>query len=162
MIYLENLTLSLRLSERISFIDCDYLKNSLLKHMSSLQKFNFNFGIDRMFINDEEMKLPFDSIRRTFIENEYNIDGYVYYRNYSHRILAQYHVYSVPYLTDYLQPISYSFPGGLFQNVTAIWLRDEFNSLEHDFFLKISQSFPLLRRLMISSRIEQKQKSKEV
>jgi hypothetical protein len=162
MIYLENLTLSLRLSERTLFIDCDYLENSLLKHMSSLQKFTFNFGIDHLFINEEEVKPSFDSIRRTFIERGYNIDGYVYCRNISHRILGQCHVYSLPSLIDYLQPISHSFPGGLFPNVTVIWLRDEYNSFEHDLFLKISKSFSLLRRLRISNRFEQKQESKEV
>jgi hypothetical protein len=129
--------------------------------MSSLQNFNFNFGIDHLFINADEVRPSIDSIRRTFIENEYNTDGYVYCTNYSNRILCQCHVYSLPYLNDYLQPISHSFPGGLFQNVTAIWLRDEFNSFEHDFFLKISQSFPLLRRLVILNRIGQKQEPKE-
>jgi hypothetical protein len=162
MTYLENLTLSLRLSERTSFIDCDYLKNSLLNHMSSLQKFTFNFCIDHLWINEDEVKPSFDSIRRTFIENGYNIDGYVYYTNYSHQILGQCHIYSLPYLIDYLQPISHSFPGGLFQNVTTVWLRDEYNSFEHDFFLKISQSFPLLRRLRISNKIGQKQESQEM
>jgi hypothetical protein len=63
---------------------------------------------------------------------------------------------------EYLQPISHSFPGGLFKNVSVLWMRDEYQSFEYSFFIKISQSFPLLRRLTITNRIEQKQKSKEV
>jgi hypothetical protein len=47
-------------------------------------------------------------------------------------------------------------------NVGVLCLRDEYDSFEHSFFAKISHSFPLLRRLIMHNKIEQKGKFEEV
>ncbi|CAF2782687.1 unnamed protein product [Rotaria sp. Silwood2] len=54
--------------------------------------------------------------------------------------------------------ITNHFPGGLFKCVTRISLFDE-RPFQHEFFLKISQSFPLLEGLTIQNFQSQNKKS---
>ena len=60
-----------------------------------------------------------------------------------------------------MQPITNCFPGGLFKSVTVLWLKDTNHPFEHSFFMKISQSCPLIRRLTIANQLKQKQKTKD-
>jgi hypothetical protein len=104
----------------------------------------------------------FDDIRRTFIERGYNIDGYIDCKKDLNMIWSRCHVYSIPSNMEYIQIISHSFPGGIFMNVRVLCMRDQYDSFEHSLFTKISYSFPLLQRLSIHNKIQQKEKSKKV
>jgi hypothetical protein len=53
--------------------------------------------------------------------------------------------------------ITNHFPGGLFQCVDKISLYDE-RPFEHDFFMRITQAFPLLKRLSLSNKQPQNDK----
>jgi len=161
MLHLEKLTLSLRLSQRISFIDGTDLENSFLKEIPYLHTFVFDIVTEHVNINGQ-VKPSFDDIRRTFIQRGYNVDGYIDSNYHLNNMWYRCHVYSLPTNMEDIQPISHSFSGGIFINVTVLWMRDDSNSFEHSFFAKISYSFPSLRRLIIQNRIEQKEKSEEV
>lgn len=161
MSHLEKLTLSLRVSQRPSFIDGTHLENSFLRQRPYLHTFIFDIVTEHVNINGQ-VKPSFDDIRRTFIQRGYNVDGYIDSNNYLNSMWNRCHVYSLPSNMEYIQPISHSFPGGMFMNVGVLRMRDEYNSFEHNFFAKISHSFPLLRRLTIENKIEQKEKSEEV
>ncbi|UJR23577.1 hypothetical protein I4U23_026565 [Adineta vaga] len=57
-------------------------------------------------------------------------------------------MYSYPYIWTFYHNITNHFRGGLFKSVREISLYDE-HSFEHDFFLRIVQSFPFLTKLTI-------------
>jgi hypothetical protein len=75
MSYLEKLILSLRVSRQKSFIDGTHLENSFLRQLPYLHTFIFDIVTEHVIIN-EQVKPPFDDIRRTFIQRGYNVDGY--------------------------------------------------------------------------------------
>ncbi|CAF0933832.1 unnamed protein product [Adineta steineri] len=159
--HLEKLTLSLRVSERYSYIDATYLENSLLRQIPYLQTFFFDIATEYVYI-DGQVRPSFNDIRHTFIQRGYNVDGYIDSMNSINTIWNRYHVYSFPFHMECIHPISHGFPGGMFMNVANLRIRDMSNSFEHSFFAKISRSFPLLRRLSIQIKIEKKEKSEEV
>ncbi len=80
-----------------------------------------------------------EDIQRTFRDNR--IISYVDY--FPKTRIGRCHVYSYPYKWKDYNNITNSFPGGLFKYVRKISLSDE-RPFEHEFFLRISQSFPLL------------------
>jgi hypothetical protein len=160
MSHLEKLTLSLRVTQRTLFIDGTHLENSISGQIPHLHTFIFDIVNEHVIIN-EEVSPSFDDIRRTFIQRGYNVDGYIDCQKYSNTMWSRCHVYSLPSNMEYIQQISHSFPGGMFMNVSVLCMRDEYGSFEHSFFAKISHSFPILRRLMIQNKIEQKEKSEE-
>ncbi|CAF0921664.1 unnamed protein product [Adineta steineri] len=159
--HLEKLTLSLRISERYSYIDGTYLENSLLRQIQYLQAFFFDIATEHVNINGQ-VRPSFNDIRHTFTQRGYNVDGYIDSMNSINKMWNRHHVYSLPFHMEYIHPISHGFPGGMFMNVANLRIRDMSNSFEHNFFAKISHSFPLLRRLSIQIKIEKKEKSEEV
>ena len=161
MSYSEELRLSLRLSQRIVFIDADYLEKTFLKEIPHLHTFIFDIVVDHLVI-DGETKPSFDDIQRTFIQRGYHVNGHMECNDYLYSVWHRCHVYSLPTIMEYLQPISHSFSGDIFMNVRDLWIREESNPFEPSFFVKISQSFPFLHRLTITNEIEQNEKSKDV
>jgi hypothetical protein len=104
---------------------------------------------------NEELLPSSDDIRRTFVQSGQHADCYIdYWPNEG----SQYHVYSFPYTMDRLRTISYNFPGGLFVSVRFLMVYDATHSFEHDFFMRISQSFPLLKILSLVNTIKQEKK----
>ncbi|CAF4840864.1 unnamed protein product, partial [Rotaria sp. Silwood2] len=65
--------------------------------------------------------------------------------------LFNYHIYSYPYRWTCYDAITNNFPGGLFQCVREISLYDE-HPFEHEFFLRIAQSFPFIEKLRLNNR----------
>ncbi len=75
-------------------------------------------------------------------------------------IYSQCHFYSYSYpseLTIY-ELITNNFPGGIFQKVRRVSLQDE-RPFEHEFFFRISQSFPFMERLVVSNKKPQKKQT---
>ncbi|CAF1333487.1 unnamed protein product [Rotaria sordida] len=70
---------------------------------------------------------------------------------------AQCHVYSYPSQIQYYQRITNHFSGGIFKYVRLISLYDE-HPFEHEFFLRISQSFPFIEKLSLINNQSQKHK----
>ncbi|CAF3480689.1 unnamed protein product [Rotaria sp. Silwood2] len=70
---------------------------------------------------------------------------------------GQCHIYSYPYSMVYYHDITNNFPGGLFKCVRQVSLYDE-HPFEHDFFLRISQSFPFLDQLSLINHHAQNSK----
>ena len=157
MIHLETLFLSLRLYQRDTFIDYTYLENIFLRDLSCLQNFHFDIVVDHVIIHDNA-KPCFSDIQQTFIRKGYHVDGYLDCANHPAGLWNQCHIYSLPFMFEYMQPITNCFPGGLFKSVTVLWLKDTNHPFEHSFFMKISQSFPFVRCLTIINKLEQKNK----
>ncbi len=69
----------------------------------------------------------------------------------------QSHIYSYPYKLKQYNDITNNFPGGIFRCVREVSLLDE-RPFEHDFFLRIAQSFPSMEILTLSNRKGQNNK----
>jgi hypothetical protein len=63
-------------------------------------------------------------------------------------------VYSYPYKLKYYHTITNNFPGGIFEHVRKVSLFDE-RPFEHEFFLRITQSFPLMEDLSVRNQERQ-------
>ncbi len=122
--------------------------------MPYLHTFIFDIVTEHVNINQHLKPSP-DDIRRTFIERGYSADCYI---DYDYIGSGRCHVYSLPFEMDCIYYITHGFPGGIFRNVRALSLRDFSHSFEHEFFARIARSFPLLSRLTLYNRTEQKEK----
>lgn len=147
--------------QRRTFIDSIYIDNYVVKYLSYLHTFIFDFVTDHVNLNEQVLR-SFEEIRRTFIERGLNVNGYIDFKKEISNVMSRCHVYSIPSTMEYIQLISYSFPGGTFMNVRVLYMRDIYGPFEHSLFVKIACSFPLLHRLGIQSRFEQKDKLKKV
>jgi hypothetical protein len=58
---------------------------------------------------------------------------------------------------QYYENITNNFPGGLYRYVRVVSLYDE-HPFEHEFFIRLSQSFPFVDKLSLINRQSQKQK----
>ncbi|CAF2892121.1 unnamed protein product [Rotaria sp. Silwood2] len=67
------------------------------------------------------------------------------------------HIYSYPYQLKHYEDITNNFPGRLFKCVRAVGLYDEY-PFEHEFLLRITQSFPLLEKLTVINQQRQNNK----
>ncbi|CAF1462785.1 unnamed protein product [Rotaria sp. Silwood1] len=109
-----------------------------------------------MFINNQINLLSKEDIQETVIDFKHNkIISYVDY--FLEKQIGQCHVYSYPSEMQYYQNITNHFSGGLYKYVRLISLYDE-HPFEHEFFIKISQSFPFLESLTLINNQTQKSK----
>ncbi len=152
---LENLRLCFTVHRKKTFIDGNELKTNIINHLPRLIKFTFN--IHASIQSDHQMNLPSnEDIQYTFkdFENTQIISCVDYFPDSKENHC---HVYSYPYKTDEYKYITNNFPGGLFKCVRVVSLYDE-RPFEHEFFLRIAQSFPLMTRLKIINKKSQNEK----
>ncbi len=83
------------------------------------------------------------------------------FEHFSEKGKGQCHIYSYPFTIGVYPNIANNFPGGLFICVSEISLFDE-HPFEHEFFVHITESFPLLKRLTIQNEKPQCAKSKNI
>jgi hypothetical protein len=156
---LERLFLNLSIGRDIpyrSFIDGNNLKKDIINQMPKLNQFVFSI---HSIISDFEnsMHLPSnEDIKHTFKDLEnYQITSYVDY--FPKDKIIQCHIYSHPYTINYLYRLTNNFPGGLFKFVHTVSIIDE-HPFEHEFFIRIAQSFPFLKILIIDNQSPQNHK----
>ncbi|CAM4840382.1 unnamed protein product [Rotaria magnacalcarata] len=146
MINLEELGLYIIVSIRNTFVDGNDLKNKIINKMSRLNKFHFNIRSTIALRNQVNLQSNED-IQYTFKDfRDNHIISCVDY--FSETRQGQSHIYSYPYTLDNYHRITNTFPGGLFKYVSKISLYDE-RPFEHEFFLRIAQSFPLVKDLTL-------------
>ncbi|CAF3046999.1 unnamed protein product [Rotaria sp. Silwood2] len=135
-----------------TFIDGNHLKRHILDRMLRLNQ--FTFYISSSMSIDNEMHLPSGKdIQHTFIDFINNeIISYVDY--FPETKLTRCHIYSYPSFMPYYGLITNNFPGGLFKYVRIVSLYDEY-PFEHEFFLRIVQSFPYMKQLYMCNRKSQ-------
>ncbi|CAF0992912.1 unnamed protein product [Rotaria sordida] len=134
----EELDLSLIVSRKKIFIDGYDLKTNIINNMTLLNKFTFNICSLSHFYNQIISCID-----------------YFQKRNY-----GQCHIYSYPYKLKYYDNITNNFPGGIFKCVREISLFDE-RPFEHEFFLQIQKSFPLMEKLTLINKKPQINKFNE-
>ncbi|CAF2139749.1 unnamed protein product [Rotaria magnacalcarata] len=65
-----------------------------------------------------------------------------------------YHIYSYPYKLNYYDDITNNLPGGILKYVRKVSLFDE-HPFEHEFFLRIAQSFSMMENLTVRNEKRQ-------
>ena len=155
MFNLEKLDLYLVISRRISFLDGKSLERNLLNHQPKLNQLTFNIR-STVRLNDQINLLSNKDIQSTFdhFSNKRIISCVDYFSEIKQ---GQCHIYSYPYRwADYHQ-ITNHFPGEISKYVREISLFDE-RPFEHSFFLRISKSFPYLKKFTLINEKAQNEK----
>ncbi|CAM4803619.1 unnamed protein product [Rotaria magnacalcarata] len=157
MFNLEELSLYVKICDKNTFVDGNDLKKNILNNMSRLQKLQFYIRSTTGVLN--RINIPSnEDIQYTFKDFHNNhIISYVDYFTDTQR--GQCHIYSYPYTLNEYYKITNNFPGGLYKCVTKISLYDE-RPFEYEFFLRIAQSFPYLKKLIIENMKPQNGKQK--
>jgi hypothetical protein len=152
---LEKLSLHLSLDHRNGFIDGNNLKENIIDYLPRLNQFRFNIS-STMSLKDQ-INLPSnEDIEHSFkaFPNNQIISCVSYFLEQN---VGKCHVYTYPYTLTSYENIADTFPGGLFTCVSNVSLDDE-NPFEHEFFIRIAQSFPFITRLTIINRYAQNDK----
>jgi len=141
-----------------TFIDGDHLKKNILNHMPRLNKFTYN--IRSMISLTNQTYLPSNEHIQDTLTNlggNQIISSVDYFPKNK---TGQCHIYSHPYTMRCYNRITNNFPDGLFKYVQEISLFDE-RPFEHHFFIRISQTFPFLKKLSLTNETQQKRKQLE-
>ncbi|CAF1559442.1 unnamed protein product [Rotaria magnacalcarata] len=157
MFNLEELSLYVKICDINRFVDGNDFKKNILNNMSRLKKLQFYIRSTTGVLN--RINIPSnEDIQYTFKDFHNNhIISYVDYFTDTQR--GQCHIYSYPYTLNEYCKITNSFPGGLYKCVTKISLYDE-RPFEYNFFLRIAESFPHLKKLIIENMKPQNGKPK--
>ena len=155
MFNLEKLDLDLNVDRHKGLIDGNDLKENIINHMPRLNEFTFNIRVFNHIYN--RIDLPSnEDIQHTFQDftNNRIISCVDLFEEEKFRYC---HIYSYPYTMKYCDNISNNFPGGLFKYVHRVSLYDEY-PFEREFFLRIAQSFPLMKELTVINAKRRKNK----
>ncbi|CAF3417392.1 unnamed protein product [Rotaria sp. Silwood2] len=158
MINLEELGLYVKICEKNIFVDGHDLKKNIINKLLRLKKIQFYIRSTIGFLN--QINLPSnEDIQYTFEDfHDNHIISYVDY--FSDTQQGRCHIYSYPYTLCEYYKITNNFPGGLFKCVSKISLYDE-RPFQHEFFLRIAQSFPFVKKLSLENLKPQNNKKSE-
>jgi len=150
MLYLEKLTLYLRITNRIKFIDSTHLQTEILAYMPRLHSFIFYMStyVDTDLFHyspDENIRQPFTNIGQQQMANIVN------YIVTSQAVCS---IFTLPFAFDRLEDIGNIFPDTVFNNVTYLLVQDmvPFN---HEFFIRVARAFPLLNNFRVINLMSQ-------
>ncbi|CAF3672351.1 unnamed protein product [Rotaria sp. Silwood1] len=145
MSYLEELTLYIRIWNRLTFIAGTYLDNEILIHMPKLHTFTFYIA-SKNDNPDPAIRISNDDIQRTFTNKEHRpMTSMVDYFD-PYKIICR--IFSLPFKFHRLDDIGNNIPNIVFNSVThlKLWDKDEF---KHEFFIRLARAFPFLKNLSI-------------
>ena len=156
MINLEKLSLSLVIDCKRRFIDGNHLKANVLRYMPRLQDFVFNIRSIMQHEADLVHLQTNENIQFTLKDlTKHPVISYI--DHFSHEQEGHCHFYTSPYALLKYQYVSNNFPREIFLNVRQVSLFDE-RPFEHSFFLRLAQSFPSMRTLIVKNEAAQMEK----
>ncbi len=145
MLYLEKLTLYLRVTCQDVFVDPISLINEFSMHMSRLCSFKFYLSSNSNR-NDLVRYLSNNDIKQNYMNIGYQeVSNIVCFTI----VTGTYHIFTLPFEFVKLISIGHIFPNIIFNNVIELWVQDAV-PFEHEFFLRIAHSFPLLKSFYVS------------
>ncbi|CAF1560509.1 unnamed protein product [Rotaria sp. Silwood1] len=157
---LETLDLHLIVGRKIRFIDGNDLKKNIINHMIKLKKFTFNICSNIICLHNQIDLISNEYIENTFRDfKNYQIISSIDY--FSKAEKGQCLIYTYPYNLKYYNNITNLFQDGLFKYVSEISLYDE-HPFEHEFFLRITQSFPFMKKLSLINEKPQMNKNQNL
>jgi hypothetical protein len=122
--------------------------------MSRLYKFHFNIHTETK-LHHLVCYLTCDYIQRTFTNIGYQHVGCILYDITTSTIC---HVFSLPFMFNYLEYVGHTFPANIFDHVTDLSLSD-IVPFKHECFIQLARSFPLLKKLYFTNYASQLQMS---
>ncbi|CAF2959730.1 unnamed protein product [Rotaria sp. Silwood2] len=141
-----------------TFIEGNHLKKNIINRMPRLNQFTFYIR-SVMFLCNQMNFSSTEDIQRTFIDFPNEIISYVDYLPETRE--GRCHIYSYRSITPYYGDITNNFPGGFFKYVRVVSLCDE-HPFEHEFFLRVAQSFPFVEKLsLINDKSQDRKQSYE-
>jgi hypothetical protein len=149
MLYLEKLDLLLIIDRDKALVNGIELKKNIINHMPRLNKFTFNIYSYHYLPIQIDLSSN-EAIHHTF-GYFYNNEVISCVDHFKEKQYSQCLIYTYPYQFTFYNYLSNNFTGGLFKYVTIVSLYDE-RPFEHEFFLRISQSFPFVGHLSVINR----------
>jgi hypothetical protein len=149
---LEKLTLNISIYGRDGVIECPYVQHDILDYMPQLHSFTFYIctyveTVDLLSkLTSEDIRKPLTGIGQQHVISMVNCVNSVVNFAYGNRVACS--IFSLPFEFDYLGVLGNQFPDIVFSYVTYLHIRD-IDSFEHEFFMRIARSFPLLKHLCI-------------
>jgi len=130
----------------------------LMKDISYMPRlYQFTFNINSIIDDDYQTDLPLNEYMQKTFEYFYNKQIMTCIDHFQEEGYSQYHIYSYPYKWKVYHNITNHFVGGLFNFVTDVSLYDKC-PFEHEFFLRIGQSFPFMKELTVMNKKGQNDK----
>lgn len=163
---LERLNLSFSIVDERLF-DGHHVKNEILIRLPRLTRLTFDIRLivqiriasiclskEKTMTTMNSIEAELKQIQKTFDDLQYpQVRSYIDY--FLDRMECQCHLYTSPCQMSFYQCVSNKFPGGYYPHVRLVSLYDE-HPFEHQFFLQLVQSFPLIEKLVLSNRNSQK------
>ncbi|CAF3598969.1 unnamed protein product [Rotaria sordida] len=153
MLNLEKFCLNLVICAK-KFVDGNELKQNIINHMARLQRFEF-YICSGISLHNQIYLQSKEDIQHTF--EDFKDDQVISYVDYFQEQYGLCHTYLYPEQLKYYHTVTNNFPGGLFTCVRTISLHDE-HPFEHEFFLRIAQSFPFMKKLSLNNSKPQNNK----
>jgi hypothetical protein len=149
---LEKLTLNISIEGRNRVIDGTYVQHDILDYMPQLHSFTF-YICTYVKMVDLSYKLSSEDIQQTLtnigLQHVISMVNYVTsIDNFAYGVRAACSIFSLPFQFDYLKDLGNKFPNIVFSYVTYLLVQD-IGPFEHEFFMRIARSFPLLKHLCI-------------
>ena len=148
---LEKLTLYLPIEGRNTVIDGTYVQHDILNYMPQLHSFTFYICtyVDTVGLS---YKLSSEDIQQTL--TNIGLQDVTSIVNYVCDSRAACSIFSLPFQFDYLKDLGNKFPNIVFSYVKYLLVED-IDPFEHEFFMRIARSFPLLKHLRIFNVVSQ-------
>jgi len=151
MKHLEKLTLDLHIDKRSLFVDGTHINNEILVHMPQLHTFIFYISTE-MNIDNLTNRKSISDIQQTFTNIKYGETDCIV--DYFHQYQAICQVFSLPFTFTHMENISNRFPTIVFDTVTYLSVYDTI-PMKHEFFMRISQAFTILKYLVVKNEMMQ-------
>jgi hypothetical protein len=141
---LEELTLNILIEHRTRFVDGTQINNEILVHLPQLYRFIFHISTE---VTQQHLvhNLSEDNIQQTFVNIGYQQVGCFFTHHSSSKKCD---IFSLPFMFDRFESIGITFPNIIFTHVKHLGV-DDLVPFEHEFFLRIAHSFPLIKILNV-------------
>lgn len=135
-------------------LDAVQLSDQLLNPLTHLRRFTPNIETTALNTIGDRPLPTNEVIQRSVTGKHYQQLVSVVYNGFNEDNSAC-RIYSLPYDFDYFLDLDNSFPGGLFQKVRFLTMKDE-HPFEYALFRVISHDMPYLKQLTITNKHPQK------
>ncbi|CAF0814612.1 unnamed protein product [Rotaria sordida] len=160
MLNLEKLRLFLVVVHKETFIDGNNLKYNIINYLLHLKQFGFN--IHSFIPIDNPNDLPSNEDIRQTLKNVGNNYSFCCINYYPESRMDHCNIYSYSCSNEmkFYYNVTNNFQSGIYKFVRKISLFDEY-PFEHEFFIRISQSFPFVESLSLTKQKPQNEKKNE-
>jgi hypothetical protein len=141
----EKLALNISIEGRNSVIDGTHAQDDIFNSMPQLHSFTF-YICTYVEIIDSSSNFSSEDIQRTL--TNIGLNNVTSMVNNVCDNMAACSIFSLPFQFDYLKDLGNKFPKIVFSYVTYLHVKDN-DPFQHEFFVQIARSFPLLKYLAI-------------